>query len=972
MRSRIITSVLYCVFLLFGAISAQAATCTVNVLTDTGAGSGGAGGTGDLRYCITQTNAAGGADTINAFLTGTILLNSNLPYISDSLTINGGSQIFFIIDAQSGPNRRGFEVDAPAGVNVTLRNLTIRNGNITSSGIGSGGGISLISGATLNLDFVTITNNVSVDGGAGINVNASNLNITNSRITGNNSTASGAGGGGINFFNGTLFMSATTISGNTASNGGGIAFVFVNPARIENSTISGNNGSRGGGFYVAASTVRLSNATISNNTATELGGGFVNASTSGSTTLRNCTVAGNIGTNSGGGFYNFGNTTTVIANTIIADNSAINGADVLNSFSGIVIGDGANIVETGFAGSGGVGGNGSISQVDPLLNLLVNNGGLTQTQSFAPNSPARDAGVNGEALNTSSVALTTDQRGTGFSRFVGSAVDIGAYEFFGITVTKTEDTNDGVCDADCSLREAIATAPIGSNIQFSTLFDTPQMITLGSLIVIGKTLTIIGPGANKLTISGNNATTLFENFSASEANINFIGMTFANGNGVGGNNNNQGGAVEMHGTSASFDRVVFRDNTVSTLGGALLCFATTCRITNSTFYNNSAPSASVLYGGGGTLEMTNTTISGNIETNSTYGTLYLRGTSIIRNSTIANNPGRSNIYVSTESVNLMLANTIIAGSAASDIVRNGGIITTNGGNFIGNNILAGTTFATAGMPNANSDFVGTNVSPINPQLAPLGNYGGTTPTRALLQNSLAINNGTNCVVNNSCAPISSFALATDQRGALRQIGSAVDIGAFEANITIAPESLINGNTDVNYNQQFSAIRQTNFAEKSSEIESFAPTNFEIVTVAGQSLPPGMMLSPSGLLSGTPTAIGIYSFTVKATDTDGVAGVRQYILQVFGPTAANVSISGRISAFDGNGIRNVIVTLTDANGNTRTTRSSAFGYYQFDEVESGETYVISVVSKRFTFAQSSQILTVNDELTNVDFIASNTL
>lgn len=970
MRSRIITSVLYCVFLLFGAISAQSATCTVNVLTDTGAGSGGAGGTGDLRYCITQTNAAGGADTINAFLTGTILLNSNLPYISDSLIINGGSQNFLIIDAQSGSNRRGFEVDAPAGVNVTIRNLTVRNGNITSSGIGSGGGISLISGATLNLDFVTITNNVSVDGGAGVNVNASNLNITNSRITGNNSTASGAGGGGINFFNGTLFMSGTTVSGNTASNGGAIAFVFVNSGRIENSTISGNNGSRGGGIYNAVSNLLMSNVTLSNNIASELGGGFVDAS--GTATLRNCTVAGNIGTNSGGGFYNFGGVTTTIANTIIADNSATNGADILNSFSGIVLADGANIVETSIAGSGGVGGNGSISQVDPMLNPLVNNGGLTQTQSFAPNSPARNTGANGEALNTSSVALTTDQRGTGFSRFVGSAVDIGAYEFFGITVTKTDDTNDGVCDADCSLREAIATAPIGSNIQFSTLFDTPQTITLGSLINIGKTLTIIGPGADKLTISGNNATTLFENFSAGGASINFAGMTFANGNGVGGNNNNKGGAIEMHGTLGSFDRVVFRDNTASTLGGALLCFATTCRISNSTFYNNSAPSASVLYGGSGTLEMTNTTISENTETNSTYGTLYLRGTSIIRNSTIANNPGRSNIYVSTESVNLILANTIIAGSAASDIVRNGGIITTNGGNFIGNNILAGTTFATAGMPNANSDFIGTNVSPINPQLAPLGNYGGTTPTRALLQNSLAINNGTNCVINNLCLPISSFALATDQRGALRQIGSAVDIGAFEANITIAPESLINGNTDVNYNQQFSAIRQTNFAEKSSEIESFAPTNFEIVTVAGQSLPPGMALSPSGLLSGTPTAIGIYTFTVKATDTDGVAGVRQYTLQVFGPTAANVSISGRISAFDGNGIRNVIVTLTDSNGNTRTTRSSAFGYYQFDEVESGETYVISVVSKRFTFSQSSQILTVNDELTSVDFIASNTL
>lgn len=141
MRKRIIKSVLCFGFLLFAAVYAQAATCTVNVLTDTGTGSGGAGGTGDLRYCITQTNASGGADTINITLFGTVLLNSNLPYISDSLTINGSNQNFLIIDAQNGENRRGFEVDAPSGVNVTIRNLTVRNGNITSSGIGSGGGI---------------------------------------------------------------------------------------------------------------------------------------------------------------------------------------------------------------------------------------------------------------------------------------------------------------------------------------------------------------------------------------------------------------------------------------------------------------------------------------------------------------------------------------------------------------------------------------------------------------------------------------------------------------------------------------------------------------------------------------------------------------------------------------------------------------------------------------------------------------
>ncbi|CAN5422147.1 hypothetical protein BH10ACI1_BH10ACI1_08370 [soil metagenome] len=50
------------------------------------------------------------------------------------------------------------------------------------------------------------------------------------------------------------------------------------------------------------------------------------------------------------------------------------------------------------------------------------------------------------------------------------------------------------------------------------------------------------------------------------------------------------------------------------------------------------------------------------------------------------------------------------------------------------------------------------------------------------------------------------------------------------------------------------------------------------------------------------------------------------------------------------------------------RSSAFGYFQFDDVEVGETYIISVALKRFTFIQPSRVLSITDELTNVDFVA----
>src|SRR6185295_10458316 len=74
-------------WILFGKFApVQAAAYTVNDLGDSGAGSG---TTGDLRYCITQANAAGGANTISFSVNGTINLLNFLPFINGNLTING-------------------------------------------------------------------------------------------------------------------------------------------------------------------------------------------------------------------------------------------------------------------------------------------------------------------------------------------------------------------------------------------------------------------------------------------------------------------------------------------------------------------------------------------------------------------------------------------------------------------------------------------------------------------------------------------------------------------------------------------------------------------------------------------------------------------------------------------------------------------------------------------------------------------
>ena len=63
--------------------------------------------------------------------------------------------------------------------------------------------------------------------------------------------------------------------------------------------------------------------------------------------------------------------------------------------------------------------------------------------------------------------------------------------------------------------------------------------------------------------------------------------------------------------------------------------------------------------------------------------------------------------------------------------------------------------------------------------------------------------------------------------------------------------------------------------------------------------------------------------------------------------------------------NAVVVLTDMNGTTRYARTSVFGYYRFEDVEVGQTYIFNVHSKRFRFAP--QVVTVMEELTELNFM-----
>ena len=107
--------------------------------------------------------------------------------------------------------------------------------------------------------------------------------------------------------------------------------------------------------------------------------------------------------------------------------------------------------------------------------------------------------------------------------------------------------------------------------------------------------------------------------------------------------------------------------------------------------------------------------------------------------------------------------------------------------------------------------------------------------------------------------------------------------------------------------------------------------------------------------------------ITATATDAAGNTSEFY-NIFTPTAALVSVRGRVTSANGQGIRNVRVSLTDSTGNVRSALTSSFGYYRFDDIEAGQTVILSVASKRYTFANPTRVISLVDEISDADFVA----
>ena len=105
------------------------------------------------------------------------------------------------------------------------------------------------------------------------------------------------------------------------------------------------------------------------------------------------------------------------------------------------------------------------------------------------------------------------------------------------------------------------------------------------------------------------------------------------------------------------------------------------------------------------------------------------------------------------------------------------------------------------------------------------------------------------------------------------------------------------------------------------------------------------------------------WNIDSVSLSGAGFVTSFACSLSSPTP--VSISGRVLTPDGRSLRNAIVSLTDAQGVFTRATTSSFGRYQFDNAIVGQTYTLSVASKRYRF--SPRVENVSGSLANIDFV-----
>ncbi len=113
---------------------------------------------------------------------------------------------------------------------------------------------------------------------------------------------------------------------------------------------------------------------------------------------------------------------------------------------------------------------------------------------------------------------------------------------------------------------------------------------------------------------------------------------------------------------------------------------------------------------------------------------------------------------------------------------------------------------------------------------------------------------------------------------------------------------------------------------------------------------------------------IIDTTANTATVNNVSEFSDWTLAQLAPTAARVPLAGRVLTSNGTGIARAVVTLTDSNGRTTTMLTGTFGNYIFPEMQIGQTYILTVNHKKYSFSPSSQVISLTDDSNEFNFTA----